>query len=80
MQTAVSRCEGFLTFQGLTVTLSSGCCCWFGRTITTSCPCVAFVSFSQARDGMRPVWLVGGVKWLLYLAWAVHCWSWRAFQ
>jgi len=31
-------------------------------------------------DGMRPLWLVGGVNRSLHLACAVYWWSWRAFK
>jgi len=35
-KTAASRCEGFLTFQGLTPSPSSGCYRWLDRTKTDS--------------------------------------------
>ena len=33
-QTATSKCEGFLAFQGLTSSPPLGCCWWLGRTNT----------------------------------------------
>ena len=36
--------------------------------------------FGQLRGGTQPLWLVGGVRRSLHLAWAVYSWLWRAFQ
>jgi len=77
----VSRCEGLPMFQELTVPIF-WVCWWFGSTKTddwgsNSALCIS--PFGQSQKGMRPLWLVGGVKRLLHLAQAVYTWLWTVF-